>query len=184
MLLILDLDETLVYAATEELDRPADFRTGEYFVYRRPGVDRFLEFVRGQFDVAVWTSSGSEYGQEIVRNVFSDSRDLKFVWSRERCTHRIDQETREPIWMKDLKKVKNLGYPLEQILMVDDSPEKLERNYGNHIRVKPFEGSLEDEELVRLIQFLKKIADCPNVRSIDKRNWRLPQAGNLTSACT
>ncbi|MDQ4120460.1 MAG: hypothetical protein M3209_03335 [Acidobacteriota bacterium] len=35
-LLVLDLDETLIYATEEELERKADFRAGQYLVYKRP----------------------------------------------------------------------------------------------------------------------------------------------------
>jgi RNA polymerase II subunit A small phosphatase-like protein len=37
-LLVLDLDETLIYANECPLDRPADFEVAPYFVYLRPGV--------------------------------------------------------------------------------------------------------------------------------------------------
>jgi len=41
-LLILDLDETLIYATETALDRPADFSVYGYHVYRRPHLDAFL----------------------------------------------------------------------------------------------------------------------------------------------
>ncbi|MEZ4339254.1 MAG: NIF family HAD-type phosphatase [Sandaracinaceae bacterium] len=43
-LLVLDLDETLVFATERPLsDREAHFRRFGYHVYRRPGLDAFLE---------------------------------------------------------------------------------------------------------------------------------------------
>ena len=42
-LLILDLDETLVFAAERPLTREADFRVGPYHVYGRPGLAVFLD---------------------------------------------------------------------------------------------------------------------------------------------
>lgn len=60
-LLILDLDETLVFAAERRLMRDADFRVGPYHVYRRPGLADFLDRCYQRFEVAVWTSSSPLY---------------------------------------------------------------------------------------------------------------------------
>jgi TFIIF-interacting CTD phosphatase-like protein len=69
MLLILDIDETVVYASTTRLDRPPDFEVAGYFVYRRPGLDEFLKFVSQHFQLAVWSSSGSDYARQIVEGI-------------------------------------------------------------------------------------------------------------------
>jgi NLI interacting factor-like phosphatase len=42
ILLILDLDETLIYATEEPLQRVPDFIIGPYAVYRRPYLTEFL----------------------------------------------------------------------------------------------------------------------------------------------
>jgi hypothetical protein len=44
-LLILDLDETLVYATEEKLERQEDFIVGQYYVYKRPFYTSLLSFV-------------------------------------------------------------------------------------------------------------------------------------------
>ena len=62
-LLILDLDETLVFSTTTPLGRPPDVVVGEYLVYRRPGLEAFLQTVSKQFTLAVWTSPG--YGRMV-----------------------------------------------------------------------------------------------------------------------
>ena len=163
-LLILDLDETLVFGTTEKLSRPADMVVGNYCVYRRPGLTEFLDFAFELFRAAVWTSSTLPYATEIVKQILPEQATLEFLWGRERCTRRVDLESRESYWIKDLKKVKKLGYNLDNVIMVDDSPEKLERNYGNHIIVRPFEGETSDDEL--------QLKDLPNVRAVEKRSWR------------
>jgi TFIIF-interacting CTD phosphatase-like protein len=60
-LLILDLDETLLYATAQPPARPADFAVGDYYVYKRPHVDAFLTQCFDWFDVAVWTSASPSY---------------------------------------------------------------------------------------------------------------------------
>lgn len=176
-LLILDLDETLVYATEKELGSPPDFRIAHYSVYRRPHLSAFLDYCFTEFDVAVWTSASRTYASEVITQVFG-GRELRFFWSGERCIQRRDFNTHETYTVKDLRKVRRLGFSLEQVLMVDDSPEKLERHYGNHIRIAPFEGDVSDAELPSLAEYLRSIRDQPNYRTIEKRHWRAKsQAG-------
>jgi TFIIF-interacting CTD phosphatase-like protein len=170
-LLILDLDETLVYGTKQELPSAPDFLVAHYFVYRRPHLPEFLDYCFTDFDVAVWTSASRSYASEIVARLFGD-RELRFFWSGERCTQRVNLTTYEQYTVKDLRKVRKIGFPLEQILMVDDSPEKLERHYGNHIRIPPFEGDPDDVELLALADYLRSIRLHPNYRAIEKRHWR------------
>jgi RNA polymerase II subunit A small phosphatase-like protein len=176
-LLILDLDETLVYAVEGELSRPADFRVGPYAVYCRPHLARFLDYCFSDFAVAVWTSSGRSYAGEVVDRVFQGRR-LQFFWTYDRCTQRANPETHEPYTVKDLRKVRKRGIPLERVLVVEDSPEKLERHYGNHIRLKAFEGDATDRELPLLAEYLRRIRDAPNYRALEKRQWRAKVSGS------
>jgi TFIIF-interacting CTD phosphatase-like protein len=41
-LLILDLDETLIHASETPLDYRSDFLVYDYYIYKRPNLDRFL----------------------------------------------------------------------------------------------------------------------------------------------
>jgi RNA polymerase II subunit A small phosphatase-like protein len=56
--------------------------------------------------------------------------------------------------------------------VVDDTPQKWERSYGNLVRVAPFEGDSKDDELARLLVYLDHLRNEPNVRRVEKRNWR------------
>lgn len=76
----------------------------------------------------------------------------------------------ERYYIKDLSKIKKL-YKLEKVLMVDDLPIGLQRQYGNLIRVNPFTGNDEDQELKYLEKYLIDIKDELNFRTIEKRNW-------------
>lgn len=170
-LLILDLDETLVYATKKEIRPDNNSVAGPYFVYFRPHLERFLKNLSNYYMIAVWTSSSSDYAQAVVDAlpfVFKP----RFVWSRERCTQVYDSEDRKYRFVKDLKKVKKRNYNLNRVLVVDDSPHKLYRSYGNHIHIKHYFGDLEDNELLFLEEYLISIADSKTVRSMDKRFWR------------
>ncbi len=171
-LLILDLDESLIYGSETVLHRKADFRVGPYHVYRRPGLAEFMAGVAGTFDLAIWSSATSDYVGEIAAEILPDGFKWKFVWARDRCTPRMNAETMEMVYIKDLRKVKRLGYSLERILFVDDTPAKVARNYGNAIYVQPFEGQEVDEELSRLLKYLQSISKESDFRKLEKRGWR------------
>jgi RNA polymerase II subunit A small phosphatase-like protein len=172
-LLVLDVDEALIFGAESELDRRADFRAGQFYIYRRPGLAEFLKAVAQWYDVAIWSSATLDYVVEIAREVRPAEVEWRFVWGRERCTRRMDSERWEVEYLKDLKKVKQLGYDLERILFVDDTAKKVSRNYGNAIYVNPFAGSLEDSELPLLAKFLESIRGVENYRGLEKRGWRV-----------
>jgi Dullard-like phosphatase family protein len=171
-LLILDIDETLVFATEQALTQPHDFIVGPYFVYKRPHVDAFLTAVAEWFDLAVWTSSTEPYAAQVVHELFPATERLAFLWARSWCTRRYDPEFQEEFWLKDLKKVKRLGRSLQRTIMIDDSPEKLQRQYGNHIYVRPFVGDPADSELQQILPYLQFLRSVENVRQIEKRNWR------------
>jgi carboxy-terminal domain RNA polymerase II polypeptide A small phosphatase len=75
-------------------------------------------------------------------------------------------------YRKPLAKVKKLGWPLERVLIVDDTPEKAAFNYGNAIYPKPYEGDLDDDELLLLADYLVTLKNVQNVRKLEKRRWR------------
>ncbi|MFO1021593.1 MAG: HAD family hydrolase [Planctomycetales bacterium] len=172
MLLILDVDETLIFADEKPLERKADFKVGPFHVYRRPHVEEFLRACLDEFQVAVWSTSGESYLAGIVTQLFPEEKQPVFVWGRERCVRRIDPERFQTYFVKDLKKVRRLGYSLARVLFVDDTPQKLERNYGNAVYVSEFQGDPEDRELVKLETYLRSLAEVEDVRRIEKRGWR------------
>jgi len=145
----------------------------EYFIYKRPFVDRFIRTCLSWFQVGVWTSSGTQYAAAVVDNLFPDPSALAFCWARDRCATRFHWRTGECSYLKPIKKLLRHGYAKEQILYVDDSPEKIKRSYGNAIYVREFDGSDErDDELKQLLRYLESLGPVADVRQLEKRNWR------------
>lgn len=169
-LLVLDLDETLISAEDEVRGIPGEVAFAEHHVVPRPGLASFLSEVRAKFDVAIWTASTAEYAEPIVRHFIGEP--LVFLWDRTRCTLHSDINTREWVYIKDIKKLVRAGYAKERILIVDDTPAKIARSYGNYVRIAPFEGDLADEDLKFLAPYLVSIAGTENMRTLDKRGWR------------
>ena len=171
-LLILDLDETLIYAAEVKLESEPNLLVGQYFVYKRPFVELFLKFCFDNFNVAVWTTATKSYAEEILKTILKDDQTLKFLWTRERCTLAFDEEEREHFFVKRMSKIRRCGYKLESVIVVDDSPNVWQDSYGNLVRVNKFEGDEKDDELKVLPLYLEKLLETPNIRKIEKRNWR------------
>lgn len=175
-LLILDLDETLIHARFDPLDRRHDFKATLYYAYKRPHLDRFLVYALEHFDVAVWTSAGERYAADVIKAIFPDPTVLQFAWSAARCSQRYDAETQTYYHgTKPLTKVRrqySSRWPVAQILAVDDSPYKWAESYGNYIPISEWTGDEEDSELLALIEYLETLRELPDLRRIEKRSWR------------
>ncbi|MFZ6874159.1 HAD family hydrolase [Undibacterium sp. Di27W] len=154
-LIVFDLDETLVHASLMELGHPAAFTFPPYFVYQRPFLDEMLVALAPDFDLAVWSSSSQAYVDVVVAQVFGTRYPIRFAWSVERCVQRVDIRSNSYVYMKDLRKIQGQGYTLEQITMVDDSPEKIARQPRNHLAIHPYTGDPGDTGLLDLIAHFK-----------------------------
>ena len=171
-LLILDIDETLIYSSEKQLDRLPDFELDKYFVYKRPGVEEFISTCNNWFSLAVWTASSSDYAHEVINNLFPDSLQLEFIFTRERCLFKRNLDLDIIETFKPLKKVKRKGFSLNNVLIVDDIAETFKYNYGNAILVKKYQGEATDIELFLLLKYLEIISTEENMRIIDKRHWK------------
>jgi RNA polymerase II subunit A small phosphatase-like protein len=183
ILVILDIDETLLHATPNQLNRTADFKVFDYHIYLRPHLSTFLNKIKNDFLLAVWSSASDDYVELIVEKIIPKDIELKFVWGRSRCTPRrllqVDDfgnyENRyldHYNYIKPLKKVKKRGYHIDKILIIDDTPHKSSANFGNAIYPKEYLGEVEDNELLLLSKYLKTLKDKINVRNIEKRGWR------------
>jgi len=175
LLLILDLDETLLHASPTKLATEPDFRYEQYFVYKRPAVDDFLTEAAREFELAVWSSADDAYVREIVAKL-APAAAFAFVWGRSRCIYRRNLETDTYCWEKQLQKLRRQGYSLNRMLIVDDTAEKSRANYGNAVHLPPFEGQPTDDVLPRLLAYLRQLATAENVRRVEKRDWLRRQA--------
>ncbi len=184
ILLILDLDETLIHATATKLGDDFAFQLYHYYVYKRPGLDAFLTVCAQEFDLAVWSSASDDYVKQVVERIFPAGIKPVFVWGRSRCTplvlSRIDEYgyynpdgLSHYEYAKLLKKVRRLGYDVQRIIIVDDTPDKVRNCYGNAIYPTPFLGEPADSELLILADYLHSLHNVENVRSIEKRQWQL-----------
>ena len=171
-LLILDLDETLIHATERDLGCSADFRLDQYYIHKRPYLDQFLADISRHFAIGIWSSADDMYVAEIAENIKPEQVTFEMVWGRSRCSMKRDYDTDSYYFEKRLDKLKKKGFGLEQIIIVDDSPEKSRSNYGNAIYIKAFTGDPADEELKHLQDYLLTLKTLSNIRKVEKRGWR------------
>ena len=184
LLVVLDLDETLVHASRKHLGHAPDFRAGQYFVYKRPFLDEFLQQLSESFPFAIWSSATRDYVLEIAEQILPEKAVPEFIWAREKCSIRatpnideygyynMDTGQSPYFYSKQFQRIKRLGFSLRRSLMIEDSPEKIANSYGNAIYVSEFNGQKgQDIELLCLIEYLKTFELTENVRTVEKRGW-------------
>lgn len=182
ILIILDIDETLVYATKNQLAVKHDFKLSDYFVYKRPDLDEFIEYVDSNFQFAIWSSASDMYVEKMTQKLELNEK-AAFCWARSKATFKrpsnLDSDGNYNIesvdhhfFVKRLKKVKKLGFDLDKIVIVDDTPHKAQENYGNAIYVSEYKGNQDDDELMRLKEYLETLKHLDNVRVIEKRDWK------------
>ena len=181
-LLVLDLDETLIHASEDPLHRVADHIVYGYHVYRRPHLDAFLASCFEHYSVGICSSASDEYVEAVAKLIVPDPGRLEFIWGRSKASFsRVrrddDDYTFFDPWnhrhyLKPLAKLKRFGWTLDQMLIVDDTPEKCVRNYGNAIYPREYDGREDDDELLLLAHYLERLKDAANLRKLEKRHWR------------
>jgi len=93
---ILDLDHTLVNSVVSPVNDPRLTRACDfyfriagiyYYVYKRPGVDEYINTLFTVFKgVAVWTAAVATYAKQVVKGLFgARAGQLAFIWTRRHC---------------------------------------------------------------------------------------------------
>eukprot|EP00756_Hemistasia_phaeocysticola_P043587 Hpha_TRINITY_DN17172_c0_g1::TRINITY_DN17172_c0_g1_i1::g.146790::m.146790 len=115
---VLDLDETLIYAR----DGP---------LYARPGVAEFLDLLDRIAEPVVWTAGLRFYAQAVIANI-----DKKQVIRH--CVYRHEKWfTGRAGYRKDLSL---LGRPLDKVIIIENTPDCIRGNPRNGVLVPNYEG--------------------------------------------
>ena len=91
-LLILDVDETLIYAKETKLEIEEDCLVFDYYIYERPHLDNFIKEVQQYYKLAIWSSASDDYVEEVVNKSSLSKYDFKFIWGRSRATYKRNRE--------------------------------------------------------------------------------------------
>ena len=175
-LLILDLDETLIHASQVPLDRDCDFTIEDFYVYKRPYLREFIEAVNSFYQIAIWSSGVEYYVLGIVAQLAEEIDPLKFnrlafLWARSHCNAMSSDAAKDGYFLKDLEKVEEAGYELDNVVIVEDETRKVHRHYDNAIFIAPFRGDTADSDLKKLAIYFERLKDKENIREVEKRFW-------------
>lgn len=138
IVLVLDLDETLVYAREGPL-------------YARPGLDEFFKACSDRCEVVVWTAGLRAYAQAIIRNI--DKAGVV-----QHCIYRHSKWfTGQAGYRKDLGA---LGRPLDKVIIIENTPDCIRGYQQNGILVEDYEGGERaDNTIPALTDLIRNLCD-------------------------
>lgn len=177
-ILILDLDETLInseevkkFDASRYREKMNKFEWekmgNEYYVFKRPGLDKFFKFIFKHFDVSIWTAGSKNYAlwiAEHVLHVGTKERPIKHIFFDYHC--KCSEEMGH--CKKDLTTLSNVfglkDYDVDDMLIVDDNYEDvIDSQPESCIAVEKFmfmdKGSENDDGLKYVKKELKKFLE-------------------------
>jgi hypothetical protein len=165
---ILDLDLTIICACDidkepESLKKYKDkFNDGKnkddrnYVVFRRHGLQPFLDFLFKNFKVSVWTHGTREYACDIVNNTIykkgKNSRNLEYLLVRYHCdisSMKFGEITKKLTMLRDVFK---LDFDMDKTILIDDNTKHVYKGQeGNVINITEFDIDFEgvDEDYIK-----------------------------------
>lgn len=138
IVLVLDLDETLVYAREGPL-------------YARPGLEEFFAACAGKCEVCVWTAGLRAYAQAIIRAI--DKNNVI-----KHCIYRHSKWfTGQAGYRKDLAA---LGRSLDRTIIIENTPDCIRGYQQNGILVEDYEGGERgDNTIPALTDVIRGLVD-------------------------
>jgi RNA polymerase II subunit A small phosphatase-like protein len=173
--LVLDVDETLVhssYKATNHYDihLPCSVNNSVWNIYvaLRPQVRQFLDVVKDMFEVVIFTASVEIYCNPLMNEIDPSGGLGPLRLFRDHCS------CVNGSYVKDLSL---LGRPLDQVIIVDNSPGAYLFQPRNAIPILSWFDDPADTELMKLIPMLQQLAAAPDVyETLDLYNCQLQPA--------
>lgn len=158
--LVLDLDETLVHSSFTQVPDPdftieieLDGAVHKVYVRKRPGVDEFLREVGKKFEVVIFTASLAKYADPLL-DILDKEKVIAKRLFREACVFHYGN------YVKDMSL---LGRPLEDSMIVDNSPYSYMFQPDNAIPITSWFNDQSDTELYQLLPFLDQLAEVEDV---------------------
>uniref|UniRef100_A0AC35TZQ2 FCP1 homology domain-containing protein n=1 Tax=Rhabditophanes sp. KR3021 TaxID=114890 RepID=A0AC35TZQ2_9BILA len=165
--LVIDLDETLVHSSFQPIEN-ADYvipveiegTIHEVYVLKRPFVDEFLDRVGEKYECVLFTASLAKYADP-VSDLLDPKGHLKSRLFRESCVMYNGN------YVKDLSK---LGRPIDQVMIMDNSPASYAFHPENAIAVRSWFDDKNDTVLADCLPLLDRLASAPNVHVFKERD--------------
>lgn len=170
--LIFDLDETLVHCCTG--DEPADttlkitLPSGHIVdagLNIRPFAVDCLKTLSRDFEIFIFTASHSCYADSVCEYLDPLRQIISYRFYRQHCL------TLNGVFIKDLRIFQNRK--LKDLIIVENTLHCVAYQLDNCIPIVSWFSNKEDEELLKLVSYLKNLADIEDVRVINKQHFNL-----------
>lgn len=150
--IFLDLDQTII--SGEEVEKLNYKKFGKkmkkfnysnmdnyYYIFERPGLQRFLDYLFENFNVSVWTAASKDYALFIVQNIIlkrKENRNLDYIFFSYHCdlSSELTGNTKDLSIIWNYFKIKN--YNEYNTFILDDYIEVYNTQRYNCLRAKPF----------------------------------------------
>lgn len=144
LVVVLDLDETLIYA-----------RDG--VLRQRPGLaELFRTLQDSACETIIWTAGEREYAQNTIARIDP-------LGAVQHCIYRHAKWwTGRPGYAKNLRA---LGRPLDRCVMVDNTPDCLREQQDNSVLVRDYTGGAQDNSLYHVARVLARVASMRTLAS-------------------
>jgi len=170
--LVLDLDETLVHSCFQPVHN-ADFvipiviegTRHTVYVLKRPFVDDFLTEMGKLYEIVVFTASVSLYANPLL-DLLDPNKVISHRLFREHCTFM------DGSYVKDLSR---LGRTLESTIIIDNSKNCYKLQPENAMASLTWLEDKRDAQLVRMIPYLVRCNQDPQVYEVLK-DWSRDEA--------
>jgi Dullard-like phosphatase family protein len=166
--LILDLDETLVHSVTTQTKKAAlslmfkiHNKPNVVHVLFRPYAEEFLQKAAELYELVIFTASQKYYADYVINKL--DSKNL--------VAHRLYREHCVISSKKFIKDLSNIGRPLKDVIIVDNSPVAYEWNSDCAIPIETWIGKEDDNALEQLLEVLKDLSQVEDVRKFLAKPW-------------
>jgi len=84
-IIILDLDNTLIHSIYN-CKCYGDFTFDGYSIYKRPYLEKFIDYCFTNFDhVIIWSLGGREYVESIIDNILGKKYDPLLILAKDNC---------------------------------------------------------------------------------------------------
>lgn len=140
-----------------------------FYVYERPYLQDFLDYLFENFNVGVWTAATKDYGSFIVEKIILQGkpRKLAFYLFDHHCDHAEQLYGADNL--KDLRYIWDTfpNFNPQNTILLDDNDEVYKNQLCNVYPIIPFEadqpGAQLDQELLKLKQKLSSVfpSRCP-----------------------
>jgi TFIIF-interacting CTD phosphatase-like protein len=155
-ILVLDLDETLVYSTLERppvVDHELLIAEQTCFVRVRPGVQSFVERMRSCFgECRIWSTGQPIYVESVCKTL---GIDWMTIWGRDRCRRLAVPVPGADPYDKPLELISN---DPRSIVIVDNAPSVFACNPQNGIPITTWRGDPSDRQLDLIGDYLEVLS--------------------------